>query len=185
MPISPEIIHAHLVELPQRRSLDAVLELLNTLGYGYADELPLPVRNWPTGVRRLVSRNAKPPIYLAQHRDFRIVYTHLTADSLPRTVERPIVEHTLHKLHPYALFVFANRDLTLWDFVNVKYSAENGARRRTIRRIHVGPAERLHTAAQRLALLAVPAPETSALELQSLHDQAFDVKEVTRQFYRD
>jgi len=33
--------------------------------------------------------------------------------------------------------------------------------------------------------LAVPAPEASALELQSLHDQAFDVEEVTRQFYRD
>jgi len=36
-----------------------------------------------------------------------------------------------------------------------------------------------------VALLAVPAPDTSALELQSLHDQAFDVEEVTRQFYRD
>ena len=44
MPISPETIHAHLVELPQRRSLDAVLELLNTLGYGYADELRRTVR---------------------------------------------------------------------------------------------------------------------------------------------
>jgi len=36
-----------------------------------------------------------------------------------------------------------------------------------------------------MALLAVPAPDTSALELQSLHDQAFDVEEVSRQFYRD
>ncbi|MEA3339838.1 MAG: hypothetical protein U9R15_07715 [Chloroflexota bacterium] len=53
------------------------------------------------------------------------------------------------------------------------------------RRIHVGPGERLHTAAQRVALLTVPAPDTSALELQSLHDQVFDVEEVARQFYRD
>jgi len=182
---APEIIYRHLSELPRRRSLDAALEFFDALGYQYADELPLPIRNWPAGVRRLVSRNADPPIYLAQHRDFRVVYTHLTTDHLSRTVERPIVEHTLHKLHPYALFVFANRDLTLWDFVNVKYSAEDGARRRTIRRIHVGPAERLHTAAQRMALLVVPGPEATALELQSLHDQAFDVEEVTRQFYRD
>jgi len=185
MPITPEIIRGHLAKLPPRRSLDAALELFDTLGYGYADELPLPTRDWPAGVRRLVNRNAQPPIYLAQHRHFRVVYTHLTTDDLYRTVERPIVEHTLHKLHPYALFVFANRDLTLWDFVNVKYVAEDGARRRTIRRIHVGPAERLHTAAQRLALLAVPAPDTSALELQSLHDRAFDVEEVTRRFYHD
>ena len=185
MPVTPETIRRHLSQLSQRCSLDGALELFDTLGYRYADELPLPIRNWPAGVRRLVGRNAEPPIYLAQHRDFRIVYTHLTTDHLARTVERPIVEHTLHKLHPYALFVFANRDLTRWDFVNVKYSAEDGARRRTIRRIHVGPDERLHTAAERLALLAVPGPETAALELQSCHDQAFDVKEVTRQFYRD
>jgi hypothetical protein len=71
-----------------------------------------------------VRRYADPPIYLAQQRDFRVVYTHLTTDRLSRTVERPIVEHTLHRLHSYALFVFANRDLTLWDFVNVKYSVE-------------------------------------------------------------
>jgi len=185
MPIAPEIIHDHLAQLPRRRSLDAALELFDALGYGYADELPLPTRDWPAGVQSLVSHNAESPIYLARHRDFHVVYTHLTTDDLSRTVERPIVEHTLHKLHPYALFVFANRDLTLWDFVNVKYVAEDGARRRTIRRIHVGPTERLHTAAQRLALLAVPAPDTSALELQSRHDQAFDVEEVTRQFYRD
>ena len=191
MPVAPETIHRHLAKLPQRRSLDAALELFDALGYQYADDLPLPIRNWPAGVRRLVGRNAEPPVYLAQHRDFHVIYTHLTTDHLSRTVERPIVEHTLHKLHPYALFVFSNRDLTQWDFVNVKYSAsdersaEDGARRRTIRRIHIGPAERLHTAAQRMALLVVPGPDVSALELQSLHDRAFDVEEVTRQFYRD
>jgi hypothetical protein len=113
-----------LARLSQRRSLDAILELFDALGYQYADEMPLPTRDWPTGVQSLVSRNAESPIYLAQHRDFHVVYTHLTTDDLFRTVERPIVEHTLHKLHPYALFVFANRDLTLWDFVNVKYVAD-------------------------------------------------------------
>jgi hypothetical protein len=134
-----------------------------------------------------VSENADPLLYLAQHRDFRVIYTRLTSDRLARAVERPIVEHTLHKLHPYALFVFANCDLTQWDFVNVKYSAgdedEDNVRRRTIRRIHVGPDERLHTAAQRLAMLAVPRPDTSALELQGLHDQAFDVEAVKKDFF--
>jgi hypothetical protein len=119
VPITPETVHRHLTHLPQRRSLDAALELFDALGYQYTEELPLPIRNWPAGIRYLLSRNAEPPIYLAQQRDFRVIYTHLTADHLSRTVERPIVEQTLHKLNPYALFVFANRDLTLWDFGNV------------------------------------------------------------------
>jgi adenine-specific DNA-methyltransferase len=189
MPVAPETIHRRLSQLPQRRSLEAALELFDALGYQYADELPLPTRDWPDGVRNLIDESADALIYLAQHRDFRVIYTHLATDRLSRGVERAIVEQTLHKLHPYTFFVFANRDLTQWDLVNVKYSAgdedEDSVRRRTIRRIHVGPAERLHTAAQRLALLAVPASDTSALELQSLHDQAFDVEEVTKQFYRD
>ncbi|MBC8249927.1 MAG: hypothetical protein H8E90_09635, partial [Anaerolineales bacterium] len=98
MRITPEIISSHLVGLPRRRSLDAALELFDALGYQYADELPLPTRDWPAGVQSLVNRNAESPIYLARHRDFRVVYTHLTTDDLSRTVERPIVEHTLHKL---------------------------------------------------------------------------------------
>jgi type I restriction-modification system DNA methylase subunit len=189
MPVAPETIHRLLSQLPQRRSLEAVLELFDALGYQYADELPLPTRDWPDGVRNLTDESVSTIIYLAQHRDFRVIYTHFTSDRLSRGVERSIVEQTLRKLHPYVFFVFANRDLTHWDFVNVKYSAGDedgdGTRRRTIRRIHVGPGERLHTAAQRVALLTVPAADTSALELQSLHDQAFDVEEVTKQFYRD
>jgi type I restriction-modification system DNA methylase subunit len=189
MPVAPETIYDRLSRLPKRRSLEATLELFDVLGYQYADELPLPTRDWPNGVRSLIDETVDTIIYLAQHRDFRVIYTHLTSAHLSRGVERSIVEQTLRKLHPYTFFVFANRDLTQWDFVNVKYSVddedEDSTRRRTIRRIHVGPGERLHTAAQRMALLAVPAPDTSALELQSLHDQAFDVEEVTKQFYRD
>ena len=98
MPVAPETIHRHLAQLPQRRSLDAALELFDALGYQYANELPLPIRNWPAGIRRLLHGNAESPIYLAQHRDFRVVYTHFTTDHLSRTVERPIVEQTLHKL---------------------------------------------------------------------------------------
>ena len=120
MAITPELIHHHLTHLPQRRSLDGALELFDGLGYQYADELPLPIFNWPTGIQRLLRGNAEPPIYLAQQRDSRVVYTHLTTDHLSRTVGRPIVEQSLYKLNPYALFVFANRDLALWDFVNVK-----------------------------------------------------------------
>lgn len=185
MPVDSTAVQRHLTRLFQQRSLDAALEFFDALGYQYADELPLPTRTWPDGIQRLLKENADPPIYLATHRDFQVIFTRLATEHLARTVERPIVEQTLHKLHPYALFLFTNQDRSEWDFVNVKYAAEDGDRRRTIRRIHVSQAERLHTAAQRLAMLAVPTPDTSALEIQSRHDQAFDVEEVTRQFYRD
>jgi len=123
MPLSAQAVHNHLLRLSQRRSLDGALGLFDALGYEYAAELPLPTRTWPDGVRQLVSDSAKAPIYLARHRGFYVIYTHLTTEGLSRTVERPIVEQTRHKLNPYALFLFANRDLTLWAFVNVKYSA--------------------------------------------------------------
>ena len=62
MPISSDSIHSRLVQLSQRRSLDAALELLDALGYQYADELPLPIRNWPDGVQQLLLGNAEAPI---------------------------------------------------------------------------------------------------------------------------
>ena len=63
MSITPETICHHLTHLPQRRSLNAALELFkNDLGYRYADELPLPTRNRPDGIQRLVRGNAAPPI---------------------------------------------------------------------------------------------------------------------------
>ena len=57
MPPSPSAIYDRLVSLPRRRSLDAALELLDALGYEYADELPLPTRNWPDGVQEVVRRD--------------------------------------------------------------------------------------------------------------------------------
>ena len=80
MSLHPNLVRGYLTALSQRRSLEAALELFDALGYQYADELPLPIRDWPAGVPRIVRRNADPPIYLAQHRDFRVVYTHLTTD---------------------------------------------------------------------------------------------------------
>ena len=47
----PHAFFDRLVALSRRRSLDAALGLLNALGYRYAEELPLPTRNWPDGVQ--------------------------------------------------------------------------------------------------------------------------------------
>ena len=97
MTLTPTSVHRRLTDLSRNGSLDAALDLFATLGYQYADELPVPTSAWPDGVRDLLKQNADPPMYLAQHRDFRVVYTHLTtvtknnarkaADSLADTFE--------------------------------------------------------------------------------------------------
>jgi hypothetical protein len=185
MPIAPKRILNHLVELHRRKSLDAARALFDALGYQTGNELPLQTRTLSSGVRRLLERHTEPPVYLARHGDFRVVYTHITADRLLRAVERPVVEQTLRELHRHALFIFADRDLAQWDFVNARYHVGVGARRPALRRIHVGHGERFDVAARRISMLAVPTPDASAPVLQAIHDEAFDTHGLAEEFHND
>jgi len=171
---TPALVHRRLTEFSQQRSFDVLLELFASLGYQYADELPLPVSNWPDGVRSYLQENAEPPIYLAQHRDFHVIYTHLRTDDLLRTVERPIVEHTLRKLHPFALFVFANRDLTRWDFINVKYVAES-ITLSEVEGLHPEPVEGL----SRVEGLH-PEPVEGLSRVEGLHPEPVDILSLSK-----
>jgi hypothetical protein len=129
------------------------------------------------------------PVLLAgggQDNAFHVVYCRLAADSLKRNLERPVVSQLLRE-HPYALFVFSDRNRSAWHFLNVKYS-EKTEKRRLFRRITIAPGERLRTATERIALLDL---ETigqslfglSPLSIQERHDEAFDVEAVTREFF--
>lgn len=73
MALDPNVVHDHLTRVLQARSLDAVFEFFDALGYRYADELPLVTRNWPEGAREIVQTYADQPIYLAAHRDFYVI----------------------------------------------------------------------------------------------------------------
>ncbi|MFZ5917987.1 MAG: Eco57I restriction-modification methylase domain-containing protein [Chloroflexota bacterium] len=149
---------------------------------------PLSRRNWPDRARKALTGE---PLLLAQHRSqfgaFDVIYARLAPEyqgrdlALSLTAERLAI-HQLLNDHPYALFVFSDPEERRWHLVNVRYERE-ASRRRVYRRITIGPYERLRTASDRVAMLAVPAPETSALELQSRHDEAFDVEAVTREFF--
>jgi len=123
---------------------------------------------------------------------FHIIYARFNSDKLLLTPERSIVSRLLNE-HPYALFIFSNRNQRLWHFVNVKYvkdtaQAEKRKTRRIFRRITIGPDEKLRTASERIDLLdlaKVGKDGISALEIQHAHDRAFDVEAVTKQFYDD
>ena len=120
---------------------------------------------------------------------FQVIYARLNADRLLLTAERPVISKLLEH-HPYTLFVFSNREQTDWHFVNVKYDTENPKKRRLFRRITISPHEKLRTASERIAMLDLafigPDPEAlSPLDIQTRHEEAFDVEAVTKQFFED
>ena len=152
---------------------------------------PLPRQDWAESARRAL---AEDPVLFADANGFHILYCRLATDRLRLTDERAVVNRLLRE-HPYALFIFSDLSQTRWHFVNVKEGArtpEGTERkgRRLLRRIAIGPEERLRTATERISMLDVATiPPTlfgvSPLEIQQRHDEAFDVEAVTEAFFKD
>ena len=149
----------------------------------------IPRRDWTDTVRNAL---ANDPILLASggtDAAFHVIYTHLNSDRLPLTTERRIISQLLND-HPYALFIFSNNEQSHWHFVNVKYDTHDAKKRRLFRRITISPYEKLRTASERIAMLDLesisPLLETiPPLEIQTRHEEAFDVEAVTNQFFED
>ncbi|QSJ19931.1 Eco57I restriction-modification methylase domain-containing protein [Nostoc sp. UHCC 0702] len=127
------------------------------------------------------------PLLLASggtNKAFHIIYTRLNSENLSRQGERVVVNH-LWQEHPYALFVFSNKSQSHWHFLNVKYDS-SPQKRRLFRRITVGEGEQLRTATERISLLDLESiPDASPLDIQTRHDEAFDVEAVTQEFFRE
>lgn len=168
------------VDVDDLKNLDSINKLAeifsHRLNYEYVD-IPISTRFWKGRVvESIVNNDIK---LLAKHRDFHIIYCRLNKLLLGQ--ERPIISQLL-KEHPYLLVIFSDSGLNEWHFVNIKYDDEV-KNRRLFRRIVIGPDERLHTAAQRINMLEVFDEVLSSLELQIRHDKAFDIEEVTKEFY--
>ncbi|WP_245916110.1 Eco57I restriction-modification methylase domain-containing protein [Merismopedia glauca] len=128
------------------------------------------------------------PLLLASggvERQFRVIYTRLKSENLSRVNERVVVNHLLAE-NPYALFVFSNQSQSRWHFLNVKYDS-SPQKRRLFRRITVGEGEQLRTAIERISLLDLDSIKSNAspLEIQTRHDEAFDVEAVTEKFFKE
>jgi len=174
--------------LKDMRGLDGLKRLFwQELNYERENK-PLSTRQWPESAK---SALAEDPVLFAsggEENAFHVVYCRLASPELKRGCQRPIVDCLLRD-HPYALFVFSNKAQTAWHFLNVKYD-EQAEKRRLVRRIAVRPGEGVRTAAERLALLDMRgiSPELfglSPLLIQQVHDDAFDVEKVTKDFYRE
>lgn len=171
MPLQSEV-HSQLSAL---KTHDDAAKLFSLLNYEYTAQT-VSLKRFPSSLDGRINTLQ----ILAGHEDFKIF--HCEVDQLILGVERPIIDNLL-KDHPYSLFLFSDASKNAWHFINVKYDEEE-TRRKLFRRIVIGPDERLHTAAQRIALLEVPDARTlSPLELQQQHDKAFDVEVVTKEFF--
>ncbi|MEH2235190.1 Eco57I restriction-modification methylase domain-containing protein [Nostoc sp.] len=115
---------------------------------------------------------------------FHIIYARLSSEELSRQGERRVVDYLL-KEHPYALFVFSNKLRSQWHFINVKYD-NTLQKQKLFRRITVGEGEQLRTATERISLLDLEKhSNASVLDIQTLHDEAFDVEKVTQEFFKE
>ncbi|MGA9351048.1 MAG: hypothetical protein WBW48_19900 [Anaerolineae bacterium] len=187
--MSKDIQTAILSTLKSLQGLEPLKQLFwQHLNYDRVNQ-PLPRQDWAESARLAL---AEDPILFADANGFHILYCHLAADRLRLTDERAVVNRLLRE-HSYALFIFSDQSQTRWHFVNVKEGArkpeaEERKVRRLLRRIAIGPEERLRTATERISMLDVAMiPRTlfgvSPLEIQQRHDEAFDVEAVTRKFF--
>ena len=133
---------------------------------------PLSRQKWNATAAESLA--ADPVLFATGGDGFHIIHSRLPTDKLLMGQERPVVTQLL-KEHPYALFVFSNKSLNRWHFLNVKYDDEV-AKRRVFRRITVGPEERLRTASERIALLDLESEGLnpyglSSLAIQEQHDK--------------
>lgn len=166
-------------------SYENASEFFGDLGYAYANDAPVPTRNWPESVQR----HEVHPRYIAQHGDFKVVYCEMPGDRMLRTVQRSIIDQ-LAREHTFFMVVFHQTAGNVWDFVNVSVTRDSDEKRvrRIARRLAITEAERirdrLRTTSERLVQIDINKQQNiTALQVQSLHNKAFDVEQVTKDFY--
>jgi type I restriction-modification system DNA methylase subunit len=125
-----------------------------------------------------------PMLFATGGKDFHVIHARLKSEKLLMGDERPVVSRLLQN-HPYSLFIFSNASQDQWHFLNVKYD-DDVQKRRLFRRISVTPLDRLRTASERLDKINLDdAPNVAPNTIQKLHDDAFDVEPVTKEFFQE
>ncbi|MGI9061421.1 MAG: Eco57I restriction-modification methylase domain-containing protein [Ktedonobacteraceae bacterium] len=181
------IVQERLKALGSQKSLDPLKDLFwQDLEYTRVSK-PLSYHyGWSSAIQKTLY-TTDPILHLATggtDNEFDVLYIHLKSPVLLLGEERPIVMELL-KSHLDALFIFSNASQDRWHFVNVKQDAQD-AKRRLLRRITVGPEERLYTASHQLAKLQLASRgEASRLDIRQWHEAAFNVEEVTKRFFEE
>ncbi len=152
------------------------------LSYDLTDEL-LPWRDWP---KDLSERLSDAPQVFAYAKGFKIVYLHQSGEQLSKGTTRTVISRILRDNANvfYGLFVVSNKDTSTWELVNARL-VDGKANRLILRRILVGTGHGARIATERLQLVDLDGHEKlSAQEIQTLHDSAFDVEGISKEFYQ-
>jgi hypothetical protein len=165
-------------------SIPAFQALLSELGYETCDVPIFPKNEWQSEkAMELVSSN---PVVIAHAGDgpfFEVIHVKLkTKDKLSISQERTVIGQFL-KDHPYGLYLFSDTSENIWHLVNVRADSDDPIKRKIYHRITVGKTERLRTASERIAKIAIDSQ--TAIEIQFIHDEAFNVEVVTKDFFEN
>lgn len=129
------------------------------------------------------------PQVIADQNGFQIIYLQLSSENLRKTFERQLAQRLI-KENPAmrGLLVVSDVQQKHWHLVNIKFNRnENNGGQMVLRRMRIGPSQPVRTAVERLVEVDIECvgEEKSAADLQDLHDKAFDVESVTKQFFGD
>jgi adenine-specific DNA-methyltransferase len=155
----------------------------DVLNYQYATG-ELPCASWPDGIRSLLTG---APTLLADHNGFKVLYLRISGDELRRGSVRQVIQRICKDDPTFrGLFVVSDQSQKSWEFINVKARGDD-SKRLLLRLMRVG-VEAVRTATERIATLQINVAEEDSIaaeELESRHDQAFDVESVTKAFFAD
>ena len=178
-------LHAALQRISSVR--DARDLFCNVLHYEFEDEQLATVK-WPDQLKACLAPGTAPRI-IADQNGFKILYLQLAEDYLRKGHERQLVQRII-KDDPTlrGLVVVSDIDQKKWNLVNAKFEKEEGKRERLrLRRMRVGPGQSVRTAVERLGRVDVETAgeDVTAAQLQDLHDEAFDVESVSKEFFNE
>ena len=159
----------------------------NVLHYEFEDEQIHTVQ-WPDNLKECLAPRTSPQI-IADQNGFKILYLQLAENYLRKGHERQVVQRII-KDDPTlrGLVVVSDIDQKEWHLVNAKFEKEDGKKERLrLRRMRVGPEQSVRTAVERLKDVDVERLDEgiTAAQLQDIHDKAFDVESVSKDFFNE
>lgn len=204
-----------LLRRPDGDKRRVLADLFTGLNYRVLADLPPPIASneWSQAAREAISDETPyGPAIIAEggggtlnlesgesaQPGFKIIYVPLRkgetqAAPLRLTDERIVVDQLMREgRHPEALIVFSDPQQQYWHFVNIRRITQaeaehrNLKKRHLLRRIAVGPEDKLGTAIRQFAQIALPtdqADSATAQQIQERHNEAFNVEQVTRDFF--